>query len=346
MPLNKKALIRYQALDKCFRNPGRKYFMEDLIASCNVVLREQYGIKSSISRRQIFNDIKDMEERFAIPLDKKQEGRRFYYRYQDMKFSISNHPLSASEESEMREALVTISRIKGLPHFEWIEEMITRLDAGLNSSAKQNPIIQFDQNVDVKGLVHMQEIYHAISRQNNLLIRYQSFKMTEPKDFVFSPYFLKQDSCRWYVFGLELGSKLLHNFPLDRILGIAESNTPFQPTDINFDDYFEDVIGVSKDNFPETLEIKIRVDAKYYPYIVTKPLHGSQKALMKTEDHVLLQIQVVENFELQALLFSYGELLEVIEPVSLRNKLAERISKMHQAYCRVAHRVNEAPDLV
>jgi len=31
MATNKNAIIRYQALDKCFRNPGRKYFMDDLM---------------------------------------------------------------------------------------------------------------------------------------------------------------------------------------------------------------------------------------------------------------------------------------------------------------------------
>ena len=38
MATNKHAMIRYQALDKCFRNPGRKYFMDDLVQACNDAL--------------------------------------------------------------------------------------------------------------------------------------------------------------------------------------------------------------------------------------------------------------------------------------------------------------------
>ena len=34
MATNKNALIRYKILDTCFRNPGKKYFIEDLIEKC------------------------------------------------------------------------------------------------------------------------------------------------------------------------------------------------------------------------------------------------------------------------------------------------------------------------
>ena len=38
MSTNKHATIRYLALDKCFRNPGKKYFIEDLIKVCNAIV--------------------------------------------------------------------------------------------------------------------------------------------------------------------------------------------------------------------------------------------------------------------------------------------------------------------
>ena len=47
MATNKHASIRYQALDKCFRNRGRKFFVEDLILACNVAVK---FIEDSFSR--------------------------------------------------------------------------------------------------------------------------------------------------------------------------------------------------------------------------------------------------------------------------------------------------------
>jgi len=35
MATDKNAQIRYKILDNCFRNRGRRYFVEDLISECN-----------------------------------------------------------------------------------------------------------------------------------------------------------------------------------------------------------------------------------------------------------------------------------------------------------------------
>ena len=57
MATNKNALIRYKVLDKCFRNPGKRYFIGDLIEECNNVLFDIDPNCSGISRRQIFQDL-------------------------------------------------------------------------------------------------------------------------------------------------------------------------------------------------------------------------------------------------------------------------------------------------
>jgi len=61
MATNKNASIRYNVLDKCFRNPGRKYYIENLVNACNDALLEFSGNPDGIKKRQIFEDIKFME---------------------------------------------------------------------------------------------------------------------------------------------------------------------------------------------------------------------------------------------------------------------------------------------
>ena len=63
MATNKNATIRYQALDRCFRNPGRKYYIDDLIEVCNDALLDIDPDSSGIKRRQIYDDIKFMQEK-------------------------------------------------------------------------------------------------------------------------------------------------------------------------------------------------------------------------------------------------------------------------------------------
>ena len=38
MATTKNAFIRYKVLDNCFRNPGKRYFIDDLIEECNKAL--------------------------------------------------------------------------------------------------------------------------------------------------------------------------------------------------------------------------------------------------------------------------------------------------------------------
>ena len=61
MPTNKNATIRYQVLDNCFRNPGRRYYINDLIEACNRAIYEFSGIEDGVKLRQILDDIRFME---------------------------------------------------------------------------------------------------------------------------------------------------------------------------------------------------------------------------------------------------------------------------------------------
>lgn len=61
MSTNKNATIRYQALDRCFSNFRKRYYIQDLIDACNDALSEYDGNTSGVQRRQIFNDIEFMK---------------------------------------------------------------------------------------------------------------------------------------------------------------------------------------------------------------------------------------------------------------------------------------------
>lgn len=69
MATNKHAMIRYQALDACFANRYKRFYIEDLIEACNKALKEFYISKEDpindveyyVKKRTIFNDIAFMQ---------------------------------------------------------------------------------------------------------------------------------------------------------------------------------------------------------------------------------------------------------------------------------------------
>lgn len=335
MATNKHATIRYQTLDKCFRNPGRRYYIDDLIDACNNALYEYTGLEVGVKRRQVLDDIKFMESEqgWFVPLAHIRDGKRVYFRYEDMSFSINNQPLNETEQIQLKEALLTLSRFKGMPQFEWIEEINTRLSTGLNLSKTNQQIIEFEQNDYLKGLEFITPIYNAIYYKRVLDVDYRSFKSDINQIITFHPYYLKQYKNRWFAFGLNAELKMLTNLALDRIIEVNDNSIEYiENSEINFEEYFEDVIGVTvySDKKPEKILLKIANNL--YPYILTKPLHGSQISKVRDNNSLFIELTVIPNIELEALILSFGEGIEVIDPEYLRTKITNRIKSMLASY--------------
>ena len=314
MGTNKHAIIRYQALDKCFRNKGRNFYIDDLIEACNDALYEYDGT-GGVKRRQILYDINFMESEqgWSIPLERYKDGKKVYFRYYDLKFSINNQPLTATETDQLKEALLTLSRLKGMPQFEWMDEIIARLESNLGIKTLDNKVVSFEENKYLAGLEHFSFLYESIVYQKTLDILYQGFKMAESVKYTFHPYHLKQYNNRWFIFGLNNESKQIQNLALDRIVSIDESKIPyFVNSEIDFEEYFEDVVGVTVDSNQESVKVVIKVSADLWPYIKSKPLHGSQKKKETTDEFTIVELDVKINYELISLLFSFGESICIV----------------------------------
>ena len=82
MPVDKQVLLRYQVLNKCFRNRYRDYTIDDLVDECNKALRK--ADKPDVSKRTVQNDINILEADYGIVLKEKlKRGRQRLYRYAD-----------------------------------------------------------------------------------------------------------------------------------------------------------------------------------------------------------------------------------------------------------------------
>ncbi len=89
----------------------------------------------------------------------------------------------------------------------------------------------------------------------------------------------------------------------------------------DFSEYFEDVIGVNRGKYKEPELIKLWFSPEKAPYILTKPLHGSQKKKSLDENELIVTIEVIPNYELKSLLLSFGKEVKVLLPKELDNEL-------------------------
>ncbi|MRJ11238.1 WYL domain-containing protein [Ornithobacterium rhinotracheale] len=334
MPINKNAIIRYQTLDRCFRNTGRRYNIDDLLEECNTALLELNPSSEGIKRRQLYDDIKFMESEqgYSIDLEKTKEGRKTYYRYTNPKFSINNQPLNDSESEQLKAALQILSRFNGAPQFEWLDEILPLLESKLGFIEQKAPVISFESNIDLKGIQQLTPLFNAIINQRVLNISYQDFQSEKPYNIYFHPYFLKQYNNRWFVLGLNEENGNPHwNLALDRIQDIKEIDHKYIKNTIDWEEYFYDVVGVTIPEGSKVVTIELKFTKNIAPYVITKPIHPSQKHKM-IEDSLHVKIEVIPNIELERQILSFGEAVEVVSPLDFKNKISARVQKMAKLY--------------
>lgn len=332
MPINRKAMIRYQVYDRCLRNPGREYNMQELLDEVNKVL-EEYGSRG-IGRTQFYKDITYLEtSEWQAPVERYKKGTTVYFRYEDRNYSISNQPLNQEEVEKLKSALLVLGRFKGMPQFEWVSEIIAVLEGKMGMIGYQKEAISFDNNLDYAGLQHIEALFNAIVHQKVVKIVYQPFSDGHERMEVIShPYHLRQYNQRWFVLGLNQEKNIpTWNMALDRIISVEDTQLPYTETDTDWDEHFSNVIGVTRhEGEPE--EIRLRFTAKQAPFVITKPLHETMKPYRQEDGSLEVTIQVIPNFELEKVLLAFGEKVEVLAPLSLRERLIERIRQNYEQY--------------
>jgi predicted DNA-binding transcriptional regulator YafY len=336
MPINKDAMLRYKILDKCFRNTGRSYRICDLVDECNKKIQETNPDSKGISKRQVYYDIRFMEssEGWDIDLEEVKNGRERYYRYSDSSFSIDNMPLNETEISHLRSAIDVLGYFTGMNQFEWIRDIHDTLDkmAITTQSPESRSVVEFENNPDTEGNKYFKPIYEAIINQKVLKIAYKPFDLPE-MNFDFHPYFLKQYNRCWYAFGLNPEyENAIWNLALERIVSIKEAKPAYKPTDIIWDEYFDDIMGVSRMRDSQAEEIVLHVFGKTAKYLTARPIHAYQKNKWIDINTLEIRLNLIINYELEKVILSYSDSIEVVKPESLRLKHIGRLKDALNIY--------------
>ncbi len=335
MATNKLALIRYKTIDGCLGNRYRKWTLESLIEKVSEALYEYEGIRDGVSRRTIQADIQLMRSDklgYNAPIVVRE---RKYYAYSDPDYSISNSPIQDADLDKMREVVSVLRQLNGFQYFEDMSDLVARLENTLQQrTAGGRSHIQFEGNGQLKGLHFVTPLHRAIVRKIPLLIEYQSFKASVPGQAVYYPYLLKEYRNRWFLIAKPRKGKTIVTLALDRMVEVQEMAADgFVEYDgVDFDRYYDDTIGVTKSARDRGRKVVLWVHPRHAPYVLTKPLHGSQELLKQDDGGAIICICVVLNFELERELLGFGEFVKVLSPRNLKNRIAERIERAKELY--------------
>lgn len=333
MAINKHQIIRYNRLDRCFKNFGREYSIEDLLEAVNESIVEHDPTSSGVEIRTLRKDISFMKTVYHAPIDAIRGSTGFFYRYDDKSFSINKSPLNDTEAQQLKNVVSILQRFEGSPEFEWVNELGPLLNDKFSLKNQDKKVMSLESNIDYKGYDYITPLFNAIINKTVIKIIYEPFGK-EPYEVLFHPYFLKQYNNRWFVFGYnEFNQNAQWNLALDRINGTFENtNNKYIEDHTDWNDFFDDIIGVSKFIGKEVEEVKLLFNKDQAPYIVTKPLHWSQKTKQLNDGSLEIRIKVMLNYELEMRILSFGEKVKVLAPESLVLKIKDRIKTQLNNY--------------
>lgn len=311
--------MRELVLDRLF-STGGEFTREELMVAVNRELTERDMLP--IRSRNTFSlDINEMNSKFVKLYGKEgivfeDRHKKRYYRYREGIESIYNRELTAEEIEKLHEVRSLLQGLRGMPEMGWLEEMTARFDqktmGGVNRA-----IASFEDSTEGDAR-HFLALFNAIANKQTMTIQYQRFGQ-DSKERVIYPYFLKQYRRRWYLFARIKDHNFVTCFSLDRIVSIARNQEePFQDTDVDFNHYFDDIVGVSHPDDGVVEHVVLRGDRWVEHYLRTLPLHPLQRLESLGEEGCRVTLDVMVNNELRQELAFYRDHLWVEEPESLK----------------------------
>lgn len=335
MANTKDYAMREMVYDECFSS-GKEFTREQLM---NIVNRrlEARDMLPIQSRTTFMQDIQEMNNKFHRLYGKdcivyEDRNKKRYYRYADGVESIYNRELTQNEVDNLLQVRNLLQGFNGMPDFDWIGPMMTRLDQ--NIIGKQKTVASFEGGTK-KDKEYLMLLFNAIINRQVLDVEYRKF-FSDSEPLVLHPYYLKQYWRRWYLFAKREGGKDIEAFSLDCIESVKENKSvKYKGTKTSFKKYFKDMVGVTMPPETEVEHIELWADASLVPYLLAMPIHESQKIRIDDEKNCMVSLDVMINLELIQELLYYGELLAVKSPLFFREEMIERLEWCKSSYKNV-----------
>lgn len=357
MPTNKNAMTRYMILDELLSSRYHNYSLDDLTEEVSNRLVELYPQSDGVVRRTIEKDVKYLEsegpflaeiERYTVPAFSKETQKTYNkqcLRYANPSYSIFKKKMSSEESYLLHEALSILGQFEGLPNLDALE----RLRLGLRINRKQKKIISFAKN-PLENSNLLGELFVAISQLQVIKLNYHTFNAQEDiHETNLHPYLLKEYNRRWFLIAAAESDGKILTFPLDRIDKVVPlPSHKYIEYDGDINEQFEDIIGVTLYDEKPVEHIIFWVDDKSKYYVLTKPIHESQKPIRGEKEENLrtkypqlsgghfFSIDCKYNYELIRELCSFGKDLIVLSSgEEVKNEVMKRIKEMNERYFQV-----------
>lgn len=335
MPAIKNAHIRYRIIDNCIRNKYRPFpSMEELRSACEDSLFGSDGDHISIStiEKDLFNMRMDMDA--PIKYSKRENG----YYYENPDFSINDIPLSEEELESLKFATKTLMQFKDTSMFQQfglaIDKIFDKIATSSTVEDENQEVIQFERGFSAGGNQYLPEILEAIKNKLVITFGYESFQSGQYKDRRVLPLLLKEYRNRWYLISHDFDKNKTITFALDRMDRLkVTTDISLDEIDFSPEDFFKYATGITAGN-NQLEEIEFFATSISSKYIESQPFHSTQKKIKQVKDGDIFYLKVLISEELIRNFLSFGGEIEILQPISLRSQIHNRLQSAIEKYSK------------
>ena len=182
------------------------------------------------------------------------------------------------------------------------------------------------------GLGFLPVVLDAMQGNHVITLTYQGYWHVGPTVTDVHPYCVKLFKQRWYMVAYSTVRQAIRTYALDRILNVERQAATFEmPANFSPEVFFKNAYGVMMGSeLPR--DIKIKVNAFEANYLRSLPLHHSQQEVFRCMNYSIFTYHLCPEFDFRMELLSKGYDVEVLEPASLRDTIAEVARKMNEIY--------------
>ena len=184
------------------------------------------------------------------------------------------------------------------------------------------------------GQEYLNDIIEAMKQGLIINMTYQSYWRVKSNNFNVEPYCIKLFKQRWYLVARSIYNNKVMIYSLDRILtlDILADDKFKMPDSFNPTEFFSEYYGVIIDEEQTVEEVKLKVSIAQANYLRSLPMHHSQQEIERTNEFSIFRMIVKPTYDFQQEILKNGEEIEVLEPLWLRNKIADKIKGMWNKY--------------
>ena len=184
------------------------------------------------------------------------------------------------------------------------------------------------------GIEHLEPLMEALEKNLEIEMQYRRYYGKDDiKHYRCKPLALKLFKQRWYLIALNEKEEI-RCYALDRIDTLSITGKTFKaPEDFDLQKHFQDAFGIYVEPELQTEKILVKADKDQSNFLKGLPLHHSQRIVEDTDDYSIFSWRLKPSYDFIQQLLTMNAHIEVLEPISLREKmkgLLEEILKKYQ----------------